>query len=92
MALCNIGLLPPKSSVYNIVLKVLVPLAIPLLLLDADLKKCIKRTGSLFKAFLIGTLGTVIGTIVAYVLVPMKGLKGAPSIAAALCARHVRCL
>lgn len=80
---------PSTSPVYNIVLKTLVPLAIPLLLLDADMNKCINRTGSLLKAFLIGTMGTVVGTVVAYMLVPMKGLPGASSIAAALCARHV---
>jgi hypothetical protein len=89
MIFCNIGLLPAQSPVYNTIMKVLVPLAIPLLLLDADIKKCIKKTGSLLKAFLVGALGTFVGTLVAYILVPMKYLRGSVSIAGALCARHV---
>eukprot|EP01035_Chromulina_nebulosa_P021461 gene21461-27799_t len=34
-------------------------------------------------------LRTVVGTIVAYILVPMKGLKDSIQIASALCARHI---
>ena len=45
-----------------------VPLAVPLLLLDADLQKCFKSTGTLLKAFLIGSVGTFVGTVVAYIL------------------------
>jgi uncharacterized membrane protein len=45
-----------------------VPLAVPLLLLDADLQKCFKSTGTLLKAFLVGSMGTLIGTIIAYFL------------------------
>jgi len=36
---CNLGLLPATNAAYTTVNKYLVPLAIPLLLLDADLKK-----------------------------------------------------
>jgi hypothetical protein len=49
LALCNLGILPSTSPVYSIVHKVLVPMAVPLLLLDADLRKCVRSTGSLFK-------------------------------------------
>lgn len=87
--LCNIGIIPSSHGVYSVVLKQLVPLAIPLLLLDADIRKCVKSTGSLLKAFFIGAIGTIIGTAVAYFLVPMKSIEGAKKIAAALCARHV---
>lgn len=45
-----------------------VPLAVPLLLLDADLKKCFRSTGTLLKAFLVGSMGTLVGTICAYYL------------------------
>ena len=89
LLLCNIGLLPTKSTVYSTVMKNLVPLAIPLLLLDADMKKCFKNTGTLLKAFLIGSVGTIIGTIVAYILVPMRNLPSSHLIASALCSRHI---
>lgn len=90
MLLCNVGLLPSSSPVYSVVLKWLVPLSIPLLLLDADLKRCLKDTGTLLKAFCVGSIGTVLGTLVAYLLVPIKFAGGGgPKIAAALCARHI---
>jgi uncharacterized membrane protein len=86
---CNIGLLPAKSPIYDIVIKYVVPLAIPLLLLDADIRKCFKYTGTLLKTFLLGSVATIFGSIVAYILVPMRNTAGAPLIASALCARHV---
>ena len=89
LILCNVGALPSSHPVYSVVLSKFVPLAIPLLLLDADIRKCIKSTGSLLKAFFVGAIGTVIGTFVAYALVPMRTMEGAKNIAAALCARHV---
>ena len=89
MLLCNLGLLPSSHPIYNFVTKYLIPLAIPLLLLDADLKKCIKKTGTLLKAFFCGAIGTIVGTIVAFKLIPMKNVIGAEKIAAALCARHI---
>lgn len=92
LLLCNVNIIPNTSIVYNIILKYFIPIAIPLLLLDADLNKCIKATGSLLKAFLLGSVGTIIGTLVAYLLVPMRKLNGADKIAAALCARHVSVL
>lgn len=89
LLLCNTGVLPTSSPVYTAVLKYLVPLAIPLLLFDADLKKCIRVTGTLLRTFVIGSFGTIFGTFVAYALVPMRELASGRKIAAALCARHV---
>ena len=50
------------------VLKWLVPLAVPLLLLDADLRKCFKSMSSLFKAFLVGSFGSFVGSMIAFKL------------------------
>lgn len=86
---CNTGLLPTSSVIYDTVLKYFVPLAIAFLLYDADLKKCFKVTGKLLTIFLIGSVGTVLGTFGAYWLIPMKSMNGGKKIAAALCARHV---
>ncbi|CAN6860827.1 unnamed protein product [Brassica oleracea] len=56
----------------------------------ADLRRVIQSTGKLLLAFLIGSLATTVGTVLAYVLVPMKSL-GSDSwkIAAALMGRHI---
>ena len=68
LVLCNINLLPSNHVAYSMVLKWLVPLAVPLLLLDADLRKCFKSMSSLFKAFLVGSFGSFVGSIIAFKL------------------------
>lgn len=89
LILCNCGLLPHKHFLYASVSKYLVALAVPMLLFDADMKRVMKETGSLLKAFLVGTVGTVLGTIVAYLLIPMKNIVGSEKIISALCSRHI---
>jgi uncharacterized membrane protein len=89
LTLCNLKVLPAAHPIYSLVMKFLVPLAIPLLLFDADLRKCLKYSGNLMKAFICGTIGSIIGTMTAYALVPMRSIPGAEKIAAALCARHI---
>lgn len=69
----------------------LVPLAVPLLLFDSDLKRIFTGTGTLLAAFGVGTVATVIGTILAFPLIPLNSL-GADTgwrIACALAARHI---
>jgi uncharacterized membrane protein len=69
--LSNLGILPVTASTYDVVWSYLVPLAIPLLLLKADLWRITQETGSLLVAYLLGIVGTVLGTIVAYYLLPL---------------------
>ena len=74
----------------NLVNKVLVPLAVPLFLFDSDFKRVIREAGSLLVAFLVGALSTVIGTLVAFALVPLKSLGDAGwQVACALTSRHI---
>jgi len=68
----------------------LLPLAVPLLLFNADLRKIVSSTGKLFLSFLLGSVATIIGTLVAYSLVPMRSLgQDSWKIAAALMSRHI---
>jgi uncharacterized membrane protein len=71
--------------------KKMVPLAVALLLFDSDLRRVIRDTGSLFLCFLVGTLATVVGTLIAYPLIPMTSLGNNEGwkIACALAARHI---
>lgn len=64
IVLANIGIIPTVSPVYDTVWSYVVPVAIPLLLLKADLKKIKKESGRMFGIFHISALGTVIGTFV----------------------------
>ncbi len=69
--LSNLSIIPSAAPSYDIVWSYLVPLAIPLLLFKADLRKIIKEAGSTLLAFFIGGMGSVIGTIVAFFVVPL---------------------
>lgn len=64
IVLANIGIIPTVSPVYDTVWSYVVPVAIPLLLLKADLKKIKKESGRMFGIFHISAMGTVIGTFV----------------------------
>jgi len=70
--LSNAGVIPADGvAAYDIVWGKLVPLAIPLLLLRADLRRILREAGPTLAAFAIGAVGTVLGTIVAFNLVPL---------------------
>ncbi len=70
--LSNLGIIPIEGvAAYDITWGRLVPLAIPLLLFRADLKKIFREAGPTLLAFLLGAVGTIIGTIVALKLVPL---------------------
>lgn len=77
MLLSNIGLIPKSAPAYGIVWTWLVPLAIPLLLFKADLRRIIPETGGMFVAFMLGVLGTVIGTVLGVLLLPLGDEAGA---------------
>ncbi len=64
IVLANLGIIPTDSPVYDAVWSYVVPVAIPLLLLKADLKKIKKESGKMFGVFHISAFGTIVGTFV----------------------------
>ncbi|KAL9268171.1 putative membrane protein YjcL [Drosera capensis] len=90
LAASNVGLIACEAPAYQVVLEFLLPLAVPLLLFRADMRRVIQSTGTLLLAFLIGSVATTIGTLVAFFLVPMRSLgQDSWKIAAALMGRHI---
>lgn len=90
LAASNLGIISSEAPAYSVVLGFLLPLSVPLLLFRADLRKILKSTGTLLLAFLIGAVATTVGTVVAYLLVPMRSLgQDSWKIAAALMGRHI---
>lgn len=65
MILVNIRVLPSASPVYSAVSTYILPLSIPLLLFQCDLKRIIKESGKLFIVFHVASLGTIVGACVA---------------------------
>ena len=75
MVLANLGVIPTSCVLYDdIVWGVIVPLGIPMLLLQCNLKKIWAETGRMLVIFLIGAVGTVVGAYIAYFL--LKGPYG----------------
>ncbi len=70
-AASNLGLIPAAAAVYDSVWTFLVPLAIPLLLLHADLRRILRESGATLVAFALGAAGTVLGTFAAYLAIPL---------------------
>ena len=71
MLLSNIGVLPKSAEPYGIIWSYLVPLAIPLLLLKADLRRVISETGGMLVAFFLGAIGTTFGALLGYYILPL---------------------
>jgi len=87
----NVGFIPFYSPIYTMVNRFLVPLAVPLLLFDSDLKRVINDTGTLLAAFCVGAFATVLATLVAFPLIPLTNIGPDMGwrVACALAARHI---
>lgn len=68
MLLSNSGVMPAEAPAYDFVGDWLVPLAIPLLLLRANIVEIARRTGRLLLAFHIASAGTIAGAVLAFAL------------------------
>lgn len=87
MALSNLGLIPHSSPLYGQIAGLLVPLAIPLLMLRADLRRVLRDAGPLLLVFCLAASFTLVGGLVAAQLVDL-GPDG-PEIAGTLVASYI---
>ena len=79
LAASNLAIIPTSCVLYDdIVWDYAVPMGIPLLLLQCNMKKIWKETGRMMAIFLIGAAGTVAGAFLAYTLLHsfIPGLEG----------------
>ncbi len=85
--LSNLSIIPSQAEGYDVVWSYLVPLAIPLLLFKADLRMIIKEAGPTLLAFIFGAIGTVLGTLLSFALIPLgeEGYK----LAGIFCATYI---
>lgn len=68
MLLSNVGVIPLSSPAYGFVGQYMVPLAIPLLLFKADIRKIFKESGRVIITFFIASAATVAGAIIGFFL------------------------
>ncbi len=66
MILSNVGIIPVQAAAYDFVWDYVVPLAIPMLLFQANIKKIWKDSGRLLAIYLISGLGTLLGGFIAF--------------------------
>ena len=64
IVLANLRIIPTAAPVYDVVWDYLVPIAIPLLLFHADLKRIFRESGPTLVAFIIGSASVVAGVLI----------------------------
>jgi uncharacterized membrane protein len=62
--LANLKVIPSTAPAYDAVWNYLVPIAIPLLLFEADLKRIVRESGPTLIAFIIGSASVVAGVFI----------------------------
>ena len=89
----NIGIMSSSSPrTYSAVYSILLPVAVPMLLFTADMRRVVRQTGPVLRCFVLATMSTVVATVVAVVVFPLQGALGVENawrIASALAARHI---
>jgi len=83
----NLGIIPHSAPVYGTIWTYLVPIAIALFLLKADLLKIFREGGRVLLAFALGTMGVLGGTLLGASLLDLG--PGGPEIAAVFSATYV---
>ncbi len=66
LILSNVGIIPTDAPVYDAVWSYVVPLAVPMLLFGADIKRIRKGSGRILIIYLISGLGTFLGGFISY--------------------------
>lgn len=69
--LANFNIISPSNGVFNSINTIGVPIAIVLLLFNANLKKIFKESGPTLIAFVFGAIGTTLGTIIGVMMLPL---------------------
>ena len=82
IAAANMGLIPHSAPAYSFIFSYVVPMLIPLFLFQADVRRLAKEASRTTAAFLVATLGTVAGVIVAALLLDLSQLGAASDLTA----------
>ena len=74
IVIANVGIIPHQAPAYDFVFTYLVPVLIPLFLFKADLRHMFFEMTRMTSAFLLASVGTVLGVIVAVSLLDFSSL------------------
>lgn len=70
----NTGIIPHQAPTYDFVFLYLVPVLIPLFLLQGDIRRLLREASRTALAFLVASIGTVLGVMVAVSFLDLSGL------------------
>jgi len=79
----NVGLIPHQAPTYDFVFTYLVPVLIPLFLLQGDVRRLLREASRTALAFMVASAGTVAGVLLAISLLDLSTLAGSAHINAA---------
>lgn len=65
-----------KIEVYDLIFSYFIPLSIPLMLMGSNVVRIIREGGKLLAAFLLGALGVVIGSFIAFYFIDLGADSG----------------
>ncbi|MBC8003904.1 MAG: DUF819 family protein [Verrucomicrobia bacterium] len=60
-----------KVDVYELIFRYFIPLSIPMMLMGSNITRIIREGGKLLVAFLVGALGVIIGSFIAFYLIDL---------------------
>lgn len=87
LILSNLRIIPVTAPTYEVIWSYFVPIAVPLLLFNANIKKILKEAGPALLAYIIGAIGIVLGTLVAYYIIHDQ--ESSWKLAAVFCASYI---
>ena len=89
LVLVNTDIIPPHAELYgDLVWGYVVPIAIPVLLLQTNIVKIWRETGRLLVIFLIGAAGTICGALIGCVFLG-SAIDGLPKVAAMMTGSYI---
>ena len=77
IAASNLHIIPHDAPAYGFIFKYIVPALIPLFLFQADLRRLIREASRTTAAFILATIGTIAGVMVAALLLDLSALATA---------------
>ena len=78
----NVGVIPHQAPTYDFVFTYLVPVLIPLFLLQGDVRRLLREASRTTLAFMVASVGTVTGVLLAVSLLDLSALAEGANIGA----------
>ena len=78
----NLGIIPHAAPAYDFIFSYIVPMLIPLFLFQADVRRMAREASRTSLAFIVATIGTVAGVVVAGLILDLSSLGTGSDLAA----------